>query len=216
MGKVQISIGTRFENILMEDFPEFYPSRQGDWGTRQDLKVLPDLFNGALGLEAKAGYRNYGTRPKLYQIENFPTLESPVAYVFGFHGLEGSLKKVTQKTKWGRERYLKEHMNILRAYFVSQTIVSKIWDAEARASKKRQEYYCVLKERFLKNIIQNNTFERKERVCKPEIYYDLQLKDYLRLMPEDNFNNFPYGVILHKRQDKEVIGFLKEQGVIKK
>ena len=199
MSNISKAVGTRFENFLQEKFPSFI--RIDNEGN-----ILPDFYNEKFGfwIEAKSGFKDYGIRPHKYQIVNFDFRE-PVIYAIGFHDLPQVMKELQGlKTLNGMIGRLNKKMNFPEVYFVTNSVIKRIWKMEKRVNEKGTIEYCVIKRRFLESIIQNNLFTRNGRVFCPEEYYGLSKGNFLlRSAQEEN-----YGFILDEDRDKSVAKFL--------
>jgi len=202
----QTNIGNRFEDILRQDFPDFEPLSTPN---------IPDFFSkqGRFFIEAKVGYEEYGARLKQSQIlthrqltKEFP--DSPVVHVVGFHNFHGASVKLPSKTERGQKRVLKNQMSILQAYFISRQIIEQIWEKENFVAKETNGRYCMVKQRFLRNIIDNSSFRRRGIEQIADEYYEIDRDKFLLTHLGEPYNDFPYGALLHKDQDKRVINYL--------
>ena len=207
MSFISNSIGKRFEDIFTGDFPDFKRVESED-------NILPDFFNGSFWIEAKVAYRDYGVRLKQVQIDNFRRLKEPVIYIVGFHNLYGTLRKLIQRTERGRQRYLERHMGMDSAYFVTDDVIRAIWNREHRLSRKKGLIYCTLKMRFLKNIIDNNSFKRNGEELVADEYYGIDRGRLALQHTKKSVSTFPYGFLLDRKKDKKCIEYLKERSLV--
>ena len=97
------SIGTRFEDMFLEDFPDFERSKV----SRNGISI-PDFHNLDFFVEAKAGYHEWGPKSQKRQIEGFPKLRGlfpgvPILYALGFHNFNDAERRVMQKNEEERQ-----------------------------------------------------------------------------------------------------------------
>ena len=115
---------------------------------------------------------------------------------------------------------LDKEMSLRSAYFVSEAIANKIWDAESRTSKKNRILYGVVKERFLRSIITNFSFIRDGEEYYARDYYGLDEDElnqddlFLRLPQPFPEVSFPIGFALDVR-DERVTDYFAKRNVIK-
>lgn len=193
MGLVQESIGLRWEEVLKTRFPQLIQS-----DVRSDL---PDFYHPeGFWIEAKAGNRLWGGRVKSYQFEQVSRLDEPVVYAFGMHDLDNALRRVSQKTERGRQRYLSRHLRFVEIYFVSGKLLQKVHDKEKRISRKEGLEYCMIKPSILRNILQDRAFSRfGTQIGSAEAYYGFDRSQYVRLFEGNT------GLILHETEDRDAI-----------
>jgi hypothetical protein len=207
MPTINDSMGTRFEDIVQENFPGF---------TRHNtLGALPDFFGNGFWLEAKVGNIVFGTRLKEYQIVSFSGLEEPVVYAIGFHDFDNAGKRLVQKTDEGRQRLLEREMNLVGVYFVTSEVINGIWAGESRVSKKGGLVYGLCKRRFLERVIDGASFVREGRRLTAEEYYGINRDELALQAPISAGLQFSVGWILNERTDEPVIDYLIKIGIIK-
>jgi len=75
----------------------------------------------------------------------------------------------------------------------------------------------MLKERFIRNILTDKSFEREGHFFTPEQKYNICLENLLLQSPQDNqpINGFSYGCLLDKSQE-DVINYFANKKVIAK
>jgi hypothetical protein len=207
MPTVNDSIGTRFENIVQNNFTGFI--RYNSSG------ILPDFFGDGFWLEAKVGNVKFGTRLKEYQIVNFSGLEEPVVYAIGFHDFDNAGKRLVQKTEEGRQRLLEREMNLVGVYFVTSQVINGIWEGESRVSKKGGLVYGLCKRRFLESVINGTSFTREGVQLTAEEHYGVNRNELALQSPIDVGLEFPVGWILHRKTDESVIGYLIRQRIVR-
>lgn len=201
------SIGTRFEDIVQDNFPGF--SRHTYPG------VIPDFFGNGFWLEAKVGNIRFGTRLKEYQVLSFSGFEDPVVYVIGFHDFDNAGKRLAHRSDQERQRLLRREMNLVGVYFVTSGAINGIWAGESRVSKKGGLVYGLCKRRFLERIIDGGSFTREGIELTAREYYGVNRDELALQTPIDVGLGFPVGWILNKRTEEAVIGYLTRQGIIR-
>ncbi len=143
-------IGDIFEEHFHSLFPELI-----DFTGSED--VVPDFYHpSGFWVEAKAGYWEWGCRPKKKQVdahsEILSKLGEPVIHALGIHDFYGSMS-LPQKTDWGKKRYLKEHMNFTSITFVGQEIMEGVLGRGQKLNGNGTIEYCMLKPSMLRNIL---------------------------------------------------------------
>jgi len=206
MTKASTSVGYRFQNFLLEKFPELSFTGVSPH--------VPDFNHSEMDfwLEAKAGNIRWGARPKENQAEDFRELVN-VVYALGFHNLDGVNKKVRQKTERGRQSYLERNMHIVQVCFVSDSMMNLLLEHETRESKKSGERYCMVKNSVLNNLFGRREFTRFGQTAEPESYYGFSYSDYKFFTHYDNAGLY-WRAILDPREDKAFIRFMKGKGVL--
>jgi hypothetical protein len=207
------SIGHRFENFLLERFPELV-------FTGTDSSV-PDFHHPNLDfwIEAKVGNKRWGPRPHEKQSEDFREFDS-VVYALGYHNLDSALKRVTQKTEKRRQTYLEKHMEIVQVCFMTDSMLRLLLEKETKESEKsrkghltRNNFYCQVKNGILNNLFERREFERDGRKVEPESYYGFSYSDYKWVTHYDNAGLY-WRAMLDPREDRAFIGYMKGKGVL--
>jgi hypothetical protein len=191
------SIGDRWEDVLEDSFPSLERNESED-------QRLPDFYHpDGFYIEAKAGNRLWGGRVKPAQLDHAKKLDRPVIYAFGMHDLDNAKQVLNQDTEEKRKDFLEKNMHFVEVYFISGSLVRKIFVKERRLSKKEGLVYCMIKPSTLRNIILDRKFKRfGEDVQSSSKYYGFNRRDY-EIGFEDGL-----GFILHKGREREAINSL--------
>ena len=207
MSKTTENIGLRFENFLLELFPELMDTR-GNSNT-------PDFYHPELNfwIEAKVGNYDWGTRIKEYQVQNFQHLQNPVAYAFGFHNFSNAHQRLKNlKTQRGIQNRLKKEMNILEMHFITKNLVKKIWEKEFRISEKKEERYGFVKRSMVNNLILDRNFKRSgKKVGSAQKFYEFDRENY-KIRESSNKSIDRYSLFLDNEKDKPIIDYLGKKG----
>ena len=225
MSKVSDSIGEWFEQHLNR--------RYRDLIFMGDEHRVPDFLHADwydeepkenFWIEAKAGNIAWGARIKGYQVDAFHRPDKPnrsIIYALGFHDFDRAHKRLTQKTGWGRRRYLRNNANIVRLTFVTNNFMNLLYGGEKRISEKDGVVYCMLKNSTLNNVFENREFRRGGKkdeegklirmgsIRTPKTYYGFDYGDYRWF--EGETDGLPVRAILHPTLDKKFTDYLTER-----
>ncbi len=206
---IQTLIGERFEDIFERQFCDFEK--------QSDKDGEPDFFNGKIWVETKTGFIHYGVRLKPRQIKFFQRIKSaPVLYAVGYHNFENSIERLNGLDEDEVRETLRKEMRIVRSYFVSEDIIRSIWKEESRTAPNSLITYAMLKERFLKAIIENKHFFRGGNHYTPGTYYHVYRSNYhLKMAPlfTELTEKLNYGLLLQKN-DRRIERFLEERNLV--
>lgn len=194
-------VGCAFERQLLETFPT--------WTQIRDGSNRPDFDCGGFYVEAKGSYVENGGRPKWYQFGNFPQLDKPVLYAFGYHHLYGIqlLEKVLPSNFLISQVNATIRFNPI--YFVSSHIVHAMLEKEFFTSKKEGEQYFCIKPRHLDRVIDGESFKRKGVVVDTQSHYGLDRRDFILDPPKKRkkFGKDKLGFLLNIEHESKAIDF---------
>jgi hypothetical protein len=173
MLSIQTLIGKRFEEILMEKYPEL--EYIGD-----EKNLVPDFRHPLFYAEAKAAFmqHDYAVHLKQYQIESFKEFESkkPVIYLIGFHNFEDSTKRLGNLSTRKRKNLLTKEMDIIKMFIVDNSAIKGIWQKRNYVCEKGHIHDCTLRKGHLRQIIENSQIQVFGKEYSARDYYGIPEK----------------------------------------
>ena len=209
MTLISDAIGARFEKHFMKTFQGFQDYRL--------YKTVPDFYNPEFNfwVETKAGNSRWGVRPKEEQIECFQKLKEPVVYCIGLHSFDHAEARLSGKTPLGMERILRNQMEFIELYWVTQKVVAKIWERENRLSENGKQRYCMAKKHILQDILLDRSCKRRNvSVSSARDFYGLNSEDFFFSSLEEGQDPRKTRGIVLAHGDSGVLGYLRDQGVL--
>ena len=201
-----MSIGLKWERELKRIFPELVSIGEDP--------VVPDFYHPPTDswIEAKTGNIRWGVRLKEYQIQGFKKFRRPVVYALGLHNFSDAMNRLFQRREADRQRFLDEHMEILKVCFVTQEMMEKLWEKERRVNQKGTIDYCTIKDGCLNNLFFGREFKRFGQTVYPESYYGFSYGDYLFLTGNQETPKFRG--IFDTGKDRRLIDYLNRRGIM--
>lgn len=105
-------------------------------------------------------------------------------------------------------------MHFSAIIFVNLGLISSVWDMDSRTSKE-EEQYLTFKSSVVRNIVLNRQFKKFDKpIESASLYYDFDYSEFLMATPGFNGTTTRVGTMLHKEQDRNVIAYLSERGLL--